>query len=132
HEDIVANFGGAITGDKHTLRFFHNPGNDNDWVNIKLVGVKTNRAAFGARITVTVENDGHDPHTIARTVGYGSSFGGNPMEQHIGLGHGASILSVDIWWPTSDTRQHFTSVGKNQFLLIKEFATDYAKLDRKP
>lgn len=132
HEDIVANFGGAIPGDKHTLRWFHNPGNDNDWVNIRLAGVKTNRAAFGAAITVTVENDGHEPRTIVRTVGYGSSFGGNPMEQHIGLGHDARILSVDIWWPVSNTRQHFTSVAKNQFLLIKEFATDYTKLDRKP
>ncbi len=132
HEDIVANCGGAIPGDKHALRFFHNPGNDNDWVNIRLAGVKTNRAAFGASITVTVQNDGGDAHTIVRTVGYGSSFGGNPTEQHIGLGHGARILSVDIWWPTSDTHQHFTAVGKNQYLLIKEFATDYTKLDRKP
>jgi len=132
HEDIVANFGGATFGDAHTLRFFHNPGNDNDWINLKLVGVKSNRAAYGARITVTVQNDGGAARTIVRTVGYGSSFGNNPMEQHIGLGHGALILSIDILWPASNSRQHFTSVGKDQFLQIKEFATDYTKLDRKP
>jgi tetratricopeptide (TPR) repeat protein len=131
HEDIVANFGGATAGDEHTLRFFHNPGNDNDWINLKLVGVKSNRAAYGARITVTVQNGGGASRTIVRTVGFGSSFGNNPMEQHIGLGHGARVLSVDIWWPTSDSHQHFTAVGKNQFLLIKEFAADYTKLDRK-
>jgi hypothetical protein len=132
HEDIVANFGGAVPGDKHTLRFFHNPGNDNDWINLKLVGVKSNRAAFGATITVKVQNDGGEARQIVRTVGYGSSFGGNPTEQHIGLGHGARILSIDIGWPASDTHQHFTSVSKNQFLLIKEFAADFTKLDRKP
>jgi tetratricopeptide (TPR) repeat protein len=132
HEDIIANFGGAVEGDRHSIRIFHNPGNDNDWVNIKLVGVKSNRAAFGARINVTVQNDGGETRTIVRTVGYGSSFGDNPLEQHIGLGHGARMLSVDIWWPASDTHQHFTSVGKNQFLLVKEFATDYTRLDRKP
>jgi len=131
-EDIVANFGGAVPGDRHTLRVFENPGDANDWVNVRLVGVKSNRAAIGAKITVTVENDGHGPRSIVRTVGYGSSFGGNPMEQHIGLGHGARITSLDIWWPATNTRQHFTSVDKNQFLLIREFAANYTKLDRKP
>jgi tetratricopeptide (TPR) repeat protein len=132
HEDIVANFGGAIPSDRHSLRLFKNPGNDNDWINVRLVGVKSNRAAVGARIKVTVENDGHASRSIYRTVGYGSSFGGNPMEQHIGLGHGARIASIDIWWPASDSRQHFSDVAKNQFILAKEFANDYTKLDRQP
>ena len=35
---------------------FENPGNGNDWISLKLVGVKTNRSAIGARIKVTVEN----------------------------------------------------------------------------
>jgi len=131
HEDIVANAGGAIPSDRHDLRLFENPGNDNDWINVKLAGVKSNRAAVGARITVTVENDGH-ARTICRTVGYGSSFGGNPMEQHIGLGHGAHITSIDIWWPATDTRQHFSNVGKNQFILIKEMANDFTTLERQP
>ncbi len=132
HEDIVANFAGAIPGDKHVLRVFENPGNDNDWINVKLLGVKSNRAAYGARVTVTVTNDGGAERTVVRTVGYGSSFGGSPTEQHIGLGHGARILSLDIWWPAADAHQHFASVEKNQFLQIKEFASDYTKLDRKP
>jgi hypothetical protein len=132
HEDIVGNFGGAIPSDRHSLRLFKNPGNDNDWINVRLVGVKSNRAAVGARIKVTVENDGHASRSIYRTVGYGSSFGGNPMEQHIGLGHGARIASIDIWWPASDSRQHFSDVAKNQFILAKEFANDYTKLDRQP
>jgi len=53
-------------------------------------------------------------------------------EQHIGLGHGARITSLDIWWPATNTRQHFTHVKKNEFILIKEFATGYTKLDRLP
>ncbi len=39
---------------------------------------------------------------------------------------------MEIWWPTSNTRQHFTNVNKNKFLQIKEFGQDYAKLDRRP
>jgi hypothetical protein len=132
HEDIVANAGGAVPADRHSLRLFANPGNANDWVNVQLAGVKSNRAAVGAQIKVTVENDGHAMRSIVRTVGYGSSFSGNPMEQHIGVGHGARITALDIWWPATDTRQHFSDVPKNQFNLIKEFATDYTKLDRRP
>ena len=90
------------------------------------------RAALGAEIKLTVRDDGAASRTIFRTVGDTSSFGANPMEQHIGLGHGARIISLDVWWPASNTRQHFSQVDKNEFIAIKEFATAYTKLDRKP
>jgi tetratricopeptide (TPR) repeat protein len=132
HEDIIAEIGGATLGDSHALRVFENPGNDNDWISLKLVGVKTNRPAIGARIKVTVENQGQGTRSIYRTVSSGGSFGSSPLQQHIGLGKAARILDIEIWWPTSNTRQHFANVEKNQFLQIKEFASDYAKLDRRP
>jgi len=37
---------------------------------------------------------------------------------------------VDIWWPTSNTRQHFSDVGKNRFLEITEFAPVPTPLQR--
>ena len=132
HEDIVAEVGGATPGDSHALRVFENPGNDNDWISVKLVGVKTNRAAIGARIKVTVENKGQGTRSVYRTVGSGGSFCASPLQQHIGLGKDARIVDLEIWWPTSNTRQHFTNVDKDQFLEIKELAPDYVKLDRQP
>jgi hypothetical protein len=96
------------------------------------VGVKSNRSAIGARIKVTVENQGQGTRSIYRTVGSGGSFGASPLQQHIGLGKSARIIDLEIWWPASNTRQHFANVDKNQFLEIKEFAQDYAKLDRQP
>src|SRR4029079_3794353 len=77
--DIVAEVGGAVPADRHGLRLFENPGNRNDWINLRLVGVKSNRAAIGARIHVTVENPAagtaadRAPATrsIHRTVGSG-------------------------------------------------------------
>jgi hypothetical protein len=130
HEDIVAEIGGAVPGDKHAMRVFRNPGNDNDWINVRLIGVKSNRAALGAEIKVTVENDGGIPRSIYRTVGDTSSFGSNPVEQHIGLGHGARILSLDVWWPATNTRQQFSHVDKNEFIAIREFDPGYTKLER--
>jgi tetratricopeptide (TPR) repeat protein len=131
-EDIIAEVGGATPGDSHALRVFENPGNGNDWISVKLVGVKTNRAAIGARIKVTVENQGRGKRSIYRSVGSGGSFGASPLQQHIGLGKDARIVDLEIWWPTSNTWQHFFNVNKNQFLEIKEFAQDYVKLDRRP
>jgi FG-GAP-like repeat/ASPIC and UnbV/PPIC-type PPIASE domain len=131
-EDIIAEIGGATLGDAHTLRVFENPGHGNDWISLKLVGVKTNRAAIGARIKVTVENKDQGTRSIYRTVGSGGSFGSSPLQQHIGLGKDARIVDLEIWWPVSNTRQHFYKVDKNQFLEIKEFSQVYARLDRRP
>ena len=42
-------------------------------------------------------------------------------------------MSIEILWPGgSRTPQTFSNVGKNQFLEIKEFATEYTKLERQP
>jgi FG-GAP-like repeat/ASPIC and UnbV len=131
-EEIVFEVGGATPGDAHALRLFHNPGHGNDWITLKLVGVKTNRSAIGARITVTVENAGHGTRAIHGTVGSGGSFGASPLAQHIGLGKAARIVDVEIWWPTSNTRQHFAHPDKNQWLEIKEFAQTYTRLERPP
>jgi hypothetical protein len=133
-EDIVAEVGGAVPADRHALRLFENPGNGNDWINVRLIGTKSNRAAIGARIAVTVENmvgGTHSTRVLHRTVGSGGSFGANPMEQHIGLGPSARIVALDTWWPATNTRQHFANVAKNQFLEITEFATEYRRVVRK-
>lgn len=52
------------------------------------------------------------------------------MEQHIGLGHGARIESLDVWWPATNTRQHVSNVAKDEFIAIKKFDTSYTKLQR--
>ena len=132
NEDIVEEMGGATPGDVHPMRVYENPGNGNDWIDVKLVGVKTNRAAIGARIKVVVKDGRDKPRSIYRTVNSGGSFGASPLEQHIGLGRNAKIVSLNIWWPASGTRQHFTKVKKDQFLKITEFSKSYVKLVRKP
>jgi len=130
-EEIVAETGGAVPGDRHAIRLYQNPGNGNDWISLRLVGTKSNRAAIGARIKLTVQNEGRGQRFICRTVGSGGSFGASPLQQHIGLGKDAQILNLEIWWPATDTRQNFSGVGKNQFLEIHEFAKEYTKLERR-
>ncbi|HEX5108389.1 MAG TPA: FG-GAP-like repeat-containing protein [Vicinamibacterales bacterium] len=130
-EEIVFQVGGATPGDSHALRLFDNPGNGNDWITLKLTGVKTNRAAIGARIAVTVENGSRGRRVIHRTVTSGGSFGASPLAQHIGLGSSARIVEVVISWPDSASQQRFVNVAKNQRLEISEFSTSYTRASRR-
>ena len=129
-EDIVAEIGGATPADSHAMRLFENPGHGNDWISLKLAGVKSNRAAIGARIKVTVADAAGGTRTIYRTVASGGSFGASPLEQHIGLGKAARIEDIEIWWPTSNTRQHFSSVEKNRAIDITELSPEYELIAR--
>ncbi len=131
NEDIVVEMGGAAPSDAHAMRVFRNPGHANHWLAVKLVGVKTNRAAVGARLTVVTKDASHTEHRFYRTVNSRGSWGAAPFEQHVGLGAAAEITRVEVWWPTSNTRQSFTNVAPDGFIEIKEFATDYKKLKRK-
>jgi len=67
---------------------------------------------------------------VHRSVGSGGSFGASPFQQHIGLGAGAQRVDVDVWWPTSNTRQRFENVGTNRVLEISEFAPAPRTLER--
>ncbi len=123
--DLFVETGGAVNGDRYHNVLFQNPGQGNNWLSVKLVGKKTNRAAIGARIKVVTA--GEKPLTIHRHVSSGSSFGANPLEQHIGLAKANRVALLEIYWPTSGTTQVFHDVAVNQGIEITEFATDYQK-----
>jgi tetratricopeptide (TPR) repeat protein len=130
-QEIIAEIGGATPGDAHAMRVFENPGHGNDWLGLKLVGVKSNRAGIGSRITVTVENDGgRETRRIHRTVGSGGSFGASPLEQHVGLGKSARIVDVEVFWPASGIRQRFGPVAVNQAIEITEGSSEWRTMER--
>ena len=96
---------------------------------MRLVGVKANRAAIGARIKVTVKN-GTETRAVYRTVGSGGSFGASPLEQHMGLGKSAEIVGLEIQWPGDAQPQRFASVPKNQAIEIRQSASEYRVIER--
>ncbi len=131
-EDILTVTGGAVRGDSHMFRLFENPGHGNDWISVKLQGVKANRSALGARIKVTVRNAGRE-RAVYRTVSSGGSFGASPLEQHIGLGKSAQIVTLEIIWPGDPEHpQKFTDLPVNQAIAIKQGAAEYRKIERHP
>jgi len=118
-EDVFEEMGGAQPGDTYQAALYRNPGNENHWITLRLTGVRTNRAAFGARIDVSVVDGGKLRH-IFRTVGYGSSFGGNPLEQHIGIGSAKQVQQVVVTWPTSGIVDRVRNVAANQRYSLRE------------
>ena len=126
-QDISINIGGAAPGDKYNKAIFTNPGQGNNWLSLKLTGVKTNRAAIGAKIKVVVEDAAGKLSSRFREVSSGGSFGASSLTQLIGLGKARRVKSLEIYWPASKTRQQYSDLGVNQFLEIKEFEKTYAK-----
>ncbi|MDE3187112.1 MAG: VCBS repeat-containing protein [Acidobacteriota bacterium] len=119
NEDVLEELGGAYPGDGFHAALYRNPGHGNHWVTLMLEGVKTNRAAYGARIKVTIEEHGRE-RSIYRAVGSVSSFGGNPMRQHIGVGQATSVRAIEIWWPVSGLRQDFRDVAVDRTYRVRE------------
>lgn len=91
--------------------------NDSHAVLIKLTGTKSNRAAIGARVTVTAGN-------LKQTseVRSGESYlSQNDLRLHFGLGIHTNIDSLDIDWP-SGTRQSLHGIAADSIYTIEEGA----------
>jgi hypothetical protein len=118
-QDVFNELGGFFQGDTFFNSLYENPGNANRFLTLKLVGRRTNRMAYGARIRVVVATpDG--PREMHRAVGSVSSFGGSPARQEIGLGDATAIESVEIWWPASGTRQTLKDLALDSFYEVTE------------
>ena len=128
--DLFVETGGTVPGDRYHNLLFLNPGQGNNWLNVKLVGKTTNTAAIGARIKVVTA--GPNPRTVCRWVSSGSSFGANPLEQSIGLGKDGRVAMLEVYWPTTGTTQTFRDVAANQFIEVTESAAAYRKREVAP
>jgi len=128
--DLVVQMGGAIPGDKYHNILFQNPGQGNNWLNVKLVGKKSNRGAIGARIKAVTA--GENPQTVYRTVCSGSSFGANPLEQLLGLGKADRVAVLEVHWPTSGTTQTFRDLRAGQAIEVTEFESDFRVREYRP
>jgi hypothetical protein len=131
-QDIFANIGGFVAGDTYHKVLFENPGHGNDWIRVRLAGVRSNRAGLGARIRIEVRGSDGKTRWVHRTVTSGGSFGASPLAQEIGLGRGARILTLEVLWPASSTRQVFKDVPVNQAIEVREGDAQYKAGSARP
>jgi hypothetical protein len=91
-------------------------GNKQNWIKIKLIGVKCNRTAIGARVRVVAGN-----HSQIDEVRSGSSvMSQSDLRLHFGLGKAQTIDLIEVKWPTTQKLERFMQVKANQILTIRE------------
>lgn len=130
-QDVFAELGGAYPGDAFQNALFENPGFDNHWIKLQLVGKESNRFGIGAKIQLAFHEAG-SARVVYHWVGNGSSFGSNPMRQEIGVGKATIIDEIHVTWPTSGHTQTLTNVEVDQFIEITEFNTTSKRIDISP
>ncbi|MEE8133579.1 MAG: CRTAC1 family protein [Gemmatimonadales bacterium] len=118
-QDIYVQMGGFSPIDYAPNALFANTGNANHWITVRLIGHTTNRVAIGARVRLTV-NDGGTRRRIYGTVSSGGSFGASSLQLEMGVGKATVVEELEVWWPTSGTRQVFRDVAVDQIIGIEE------------
>ena len=118
-EEIVFEVGGATPGDAHALRLFENPGHGNDWLSLKLVGVQDQPRRH--RRPHHGDRRGRGGRARAPSTARSAAAARSAPRRCSSTSASArrrGIVDVEIWWPTSNTRQRFANVDKNQLLEI--------------
>ncbi|MEO6540869.1 MAG: CRTAC1 family protein [Ferruginibacter sp.] len=131
-QDIAMDLGGAFLGDAYNTALYYNPGQgNNNWISLKLEGTRSNRQSIGAKITVTITENGKQ-RIMYREMNSGGSFGCSPLRQSIGIGSAKMIDEIKITWPASGITQVYNNIKPNQFLKITEGKQDAETLPIKP
>jgi len=114
--DIFAQLGGHYPGDHTYNAFYHNlKAAQNHWLEVELRGVKSNRMAIGAQVTVKAGG-----LLVYREVKGSEGFGStSTFRQHFGLGANAKVDSLEIRWPSGIAHQ-FSGLDANQIVSVKE------------
>jgi hypothetical protein len=90
-------------------------GNANHWLEVKLIGTKSNRDGVGAKLKLTAEG-----FTQAKQSQGGMGYmSASDPRIHFGLGHREKIESLEIAWP-SGVVDKLANISINQIITVKE------------
>ena len=129
--DIFIQMGGAVQGDRYHNVLFHNPGQGNNWLSVKLVGKKTqpggDRGAHQGRDGGRATADG-PPARLFRAAVSGPTRWNSTSAW-------ARPTGWRDWRSTgrpAARRRSSRDIAVNQGVVITEFATDYRPLSWRP
>ncbi|HEY5124791.1 MAG TPA: FG-GAP-like repeat-containing protein [Ignavibacteria bacterium] len=100
---------------------YHNEGTINKWINIKCVGIVSNKSGIGAKLYLKAVINGSpvlQMREISSQTG-GSISGQNNLNAFFGLGNAAIIDSIKIVWP-SGIIDKYGLIQPNRFLTAVE------------
>ena len=87
----------------------------NHWLNVKLVGTRSNRSAIGARVMVTSGGQ----RQIREVLSGSSYLSQSDLRQHFGLGPTRKVDQVEVRWPSGQAEK-VGPVEADQFVTIEE------------
>lgn len=96
---------------------YHNDGNSNNWITIKLVGTITNKSAIGTKIRVKAIINGNPVWQMRELSAQTSYCGQNDLRPHFGLGNATNIDSIKVEW-LNGIVEYYTNITTNQFISI--------------
>ena len=96
-------------------------GNRNHWLQVRLIGTKSNRDGIGARVTVSSEGFVQ----AAERTGGGSYQSAHDPRLHFGLGLRDRVESVEIAWPSGQL-DRIEAVVPNRVLVVREAESSHA------
>jgi hypothetical protein len=89
--------------------------NSNHWIGISLEGIRSNRDAIGAKVTVTAGDSRY-----VQEVRSGSSYiSNNDMRLHFGLGSSNVVTHITVRWPNGETEE-FPATTADRFISLTE------------
>ncbi|MEA3476167.1 MAG: FG-GAP-like repeat-containing protein [Candidatus Cloacimonadota bacterium] len=94
-------------------------GNNNNWINIKCIGIVSNTSAIGAKVRIKAVINGIPVWQTQEISGQTNAWGQNSLNVEFGLGDATIIDSLVIEWPSGRT-QTLMNIDTNQFLTIEE------------
>ena len=98
-----------------TPSLYYNTSLIGNWISLQLVGVKSNRAALGAVVTLEQGRDKHE-----REVRSGDGFiSQSDLRLHFGLGNASKAEKVQIRWP-SGLVETLSALPANNYYLVRE------------
>jgi enediyne biosynthesis protein E4 len=87
---------------------------DNHWLKVKLIGVKSNRSAIGARVTASYAGKKQAQEVLSQA----SFFSVNDLRLHFGLGT-AQSADLEIRWPGGGI-ERLASVAADRLITVRE------------
>ena len=113
--DIVVNNVSDSQEEVQICLYQNETSNTNNWLQLKLVGVQSNKDGFGAHVKIVLEND-----SWIQELGGGSSHASqNTSIMHFGIGERANVDSIIVYWP-SGSESVLINVTSNQIISITE------------
>ncbi len=112
-------FIGMGDGEPRPNRLYHNNGNTNHWLKVKLDGRVSNRSGIGAKVRIRATVRGQTMWQMREISCAGGYVSQNGLLAHFGLGDATSVDILRVEWPSGNV-QELTDVTPDRMMTVTE------------